>query len=111
MTQGFGPLARAGQLCGVGYIEHEKIVAARSGTVAAVSIRREFEVIGSARQLGQTEAITIEGDDLVEAICRPRDADLRRNDAVPEGQSVCGTVQVDFLERRSDCPVATSMSL
>src|SRR4051812_3445952 len=95
MTQGFEPLARASPLPGIGDIEHEKIVAARSGAVAAVSMRCEFEVAGSARQsdhhavisvmageavqLGQTQAVTIERNDLVQAICRPRDADLRRS--------------------------------
>jgi hypothetical protein len=99
--QGFERLAGASQLSRVEYIEHEKIVAARSGTVAAVSMRREFEVIGSARQpdhhavisvvagkavqFGQTQDVMIEGADLVQSIGWPRDADLRRRDAVPEG--------------------------
>ena len=41
---------------------------------------------GEAVQLGQAQAVTIERNNLVQAVGRPRDADLRRRDAVPKGQ-------------------------
>ena len=106
MAQRFEPAAGARQLPGIGHIEHDKIVAARRGAGAAVSMTGEFEMMGAARQpdhyaviavvpgkavqLGQAQPVTIKRDNLVEPVGRPRNADLRRRDAVPKGQFAGG---------------------